>query len=131
MADELLEWIGSGKTLRDWCRQDGKRSWSSVYAWRDKDELFAKRFARARDMGFDAIAEEALSIADTPTDLEDDVQHRKLQIDTRLKLLAKWSPRRYGDAVGLGDEEDVGRFRSVVESILRARPAPPEGLPSG
>ena len=23
--------------------------------------------------------------------------HRKLQVETRLKLLAKWDPKRYGD----------------------------------
>jgi hypothetical protein len=25
--------------------------------------------------------------------------HRKLQVETRLKLLAKWDPKRYGDMV--------------------------------
>ncbi|HXD37446.1 MAG TPA: hypothetical protein VN624_12375, partial [Rhodanobacter sp.] len=28
---------------------------------------------------------------------EDMLGHRKLRIDTRLKLLAKWDPKRYGD----------------------------------
>lgn len=30
---------------------------------------------------------------------EDMLGHRKLQIETRLKLLAKWDPRRYGEKV--------------------------------
>ena len=30
---------------------------------------------------------------------EDMLGHRKLQIETRLKLLAKWNPKKYGDKV--------------------------------
>jgi hypothetical protein len=38
--------------------------------------------------------------------VEDMLGHRKLQVETRLKLLAKWDPRRYGDALKLsGDPE--------------------------
>lgn len=71
--------------------------------------------ARAREDGFDAIAVEALKIADecrigekVKTDSEgkvvekqtgDMVERARLQIDTRLKLLAKWDPKRYGDKV--------------------------------
>ena len=69
-------------------------------------------YARARDEGFDQIAAQALIIADTQHEgeivtekpdgtverrREDMLGHRKLQIETRLKLLAKWDPRRYGD----------------------------------
>jgi hypothetical protein len=69
--------------------------------------------ARAREEGFDAIAAECLEIADTPLvgakikkrgdgieeTREDMLGHRKLQIETRLKLLAKWDPKRYGDKI--------------------------------
>jgi hypothetical protein len=86
-------------------------AWRTVYDWIEGDPDFAARFARARDIGFDAIAHEALEIADTPqighrteesgdsvkTVTEDMLGHRKLQIETRLKLLAKWSPKKYGD----------------------------------
>ncbi len=67
--------------------------------------------ARAREDGFDQIAMDALRIADTPLEgkrtkvdgesveewTEDMLGHRKLQVETRLKLLAKWDPKRYGD----------------------------------
>ena len=52
---------------------------------------------------------------------EDMLGHRRLQAETRLKLLAKWDPRRYGDRVevkghlsleqlvaGAGKKEDPG-----------------------
>ena len=38
--------------------------------------------------------------------VEDMLGHRKLQIETRLKLLAKWDPKRYGEKMTLaGDPE--------------------------
>lgn len=76
---------------------------------------FSYRLACARELFADAIAEEALRIADTPMTGEiveetaspdgmtvkvkkvDMIEHRKLQVDTRLKLLAKWAPDKYGD----------------------------------
>ena len=47
------------------------------------------------------IADECLTIADTAPSDSVAVQWQRLRIDTRLKLLAKWNPRRYGDRVGL------------------------------
>lgn len=118
IAEEIINWIGSGQTLRAFCRQEGKPAWRTVYDWLEASEEFAARFARARELGFDAIAQEALQIADTPIDgkitttdedgcsirTEDMLGHRKLQVETRLKLLAKWDPKRYGEKLThLGD----------------------------
>lgn len=110
-VEKILLWISEGKTLRDYCRQENSPSFQLVYLWLDKDPDFAGRFARAREIGADAIAAEALEIADTPIigeETEDDgdklkvkrgdmLGHRKLQVETRLKLLAKWFPQKYGD----------------------------------
>lgn len=111
IADEICERIAQGEPLRQICRDEGMPGWVTVYEWLKKHDDFAERFARARELGYDAIAEEALEIANTPIlgeEYEDDGEkvkvkrsdmlgHRKLQIETRLKLLAKWSPKKYGD----------------------------------
>jgi hypothetical protein len=109
---EIHEWIESGKTLRAYCRQDGKPSYGTVYDWLEADAEQNSRFARARDLGEAQIAQECLEIADTTQigeivtqkpdgSLEvktaDMIEHRKLRIETRLKLLAKWNPRKWGD----------------------------------
>jgi hypothetical protein len=39
--------------------------WTTVYDWIRADEDFSLRIAHARELGYDAIAEEALQIADT------------------------------------------------------------------
>lgn len=114
MADRILHWIAEGRTLREFCRQKDTPAWRTVYDWQEAHPSFSARFARARDMGADAIAEETLEIANTPVEgvrreiggkdgpkevYEDMLGHRRLQVDTRLKLLAKWNPKKYGEKV--------------------------------
>lgn len=113
LADEICERIANGEPLRVICREPHMPSWVTVYTWRKTYPQFSERFALARELGADAIAEEALEIADNTqigerteesdqgfkTVREDMLGHRKLQIDTRLKLLAKWFPKKYGDKI--------------------------------
>jgi hypothetical protein len=33
------------------------------------------------------------------------IEHRKLRIETRLKLLAKWNPKKYGDRLDIGNAD--------------------------
>jgi len=62
----------------------------------------------ARAAGYDALADECVAIADeTAFDtIETDsgtkankewIQRSKLRVETRLKLLAKWHPKKYGE----------------------------------
>lgn len=136
IADEICEWIAAGKTLRSYCRQPGKPKRSTVDEWRAKDDDFAGRVARARDIGFDEIAEDCMHIADDDSgdELVDDegkaransefIQRSKVRIETRLKLLACWDPRRYGNkptddgviasaAKLLGDLAEIDRRNGV------------------
>lgn len=113
MANVICERLGDGTPLAVMCREDGMPGLRTVYDWMEAHEAFSARIARGRDAGYDMIAAEALHIADTPlegirevvkadgkveTTREDMLGHRRLQIETRLKLLAKWDPKRYGDA---------------------------------
>lgn len=112
-AAEICNRISEGEPLRQICRDDKMPAWRTVYEWMVEVPDFAARIAHARDIGFDAIAEEALRIADTPhigeivetsdsgkkVTRSDMTQHRKLQVETRLKLLAKWAPKKYGESI--------------------------------
>lgn len=114
-ADEICARIAEGEPLRQICRDEHMPNWATVYRWMEADEDFAQRIAQARKLGFDAIAEEALEIANTPVEgveTEDDgvrqrvkrgdmLGHRKLQVETRLKLLAKWAPAKYGERTAM------------------------------
>ena len=89
---------------------------STVWRWREADEELSQLIARARDVGFDKIAADTFEIADDGRNdwmerLDKDgqgigwmlngehVQRSKLRIETRLKLLAKWDPKRYGEMI--------------------------------
>lgn len=69
--------------------------------------------ARAREDGEDFLAADCLNIADdngkdvrqtkdgTEVTDHDVIQRAKLRIETRLKLLAKWNPKKYGDKLDM------------------------------
>ena len=136
LKDEIIAWLANGQTLRDYCRQDGKPVYRAIYDWLQDDEDFAARFAHARVIGHDSIAEECTTLADTePLAVFDEagnkrydpgsISWRKMQIETRLKLLAKWNPKKYGDKTVLaGDPDapvniavDFGTFDAMLTNI--------------
>lgn len=110
----IIEHVSNGGMLSVVCREPGMPARQTVYDWIRDDKDFAEAMNMARDLGADAIAEEALRIADTTeegVELEigsegttkekrgDMLGHRKLRVETRLRLLAKWHPKKYGDKV--------------------------------
>lgn len=130
--DEIITWIGEGKTLREYSRQQDKPHWKTVYDWRREDATFELRFAHARNLGHDIIAQECLDIADNANNdwMErqgsegqsigwqangDHIQRDKLRIETRLKLLAKWD-KRYADKTV---NEHTGANGGAIETITK------------
>lgn len=83
----------------------------TVSDWKSRYPAFSADIAGAREEGFDAIAADCLKIADNT---DEDAQSRRVRIDARLKLLAKWDYKRYGDRVGL-DVATEDRFIPLDE----------------
>ena len=112
LADIIIEELTAGKPLRQICREQGVGK-SAVYDWLDEDAELLGRFARARERGGHEIADECLEIAD---DREEDPASRRVRIETRLKLLAKWNPKMYGDTSKLAlTGADGGAIKHEVE----------------
>ncbi len=123
--------IAEGEFLRVICREL-EIPWRTVHQWREDRPDFAERYQKARDLGLDAILEDTLEIADTPftgEETEEDANgnivkikradalgHRKLRIETRLKALAKFNPKKYGDLLKVGDPD--GKPMSSVAPVL-------------
>ena len=107
VIQRLLDGIADGVTLRALCREDGMPNWRTVYDWIEADADLAAQVARARELGFDAIAEDVFDIADGTRAISEHVQLSKMRIDTRLKLLACWNPKKYGSkaTVDVGNKE--------------------------
>lgn len=113
-AEAICKWISEGNTLMSWCELN-RVPVRTVHDWMSRDADFAANYARARiDMG-DAIAARMRDLAAQPSDHPDDVQHRRLQIDTDKWLLARWYPQRYGDRVGL--EHSGGITLNVITGV--------------
>lgn len=117
-VDAICERLAKGEPLAQICRDEGMPALRTVYDWADGKPDVSAKIARAREAGEDVIAADCLSIADDgsrdytensdghATVNHDHIQRSKLRIETRLKLLAKWNPRKWGDRVALaGDEQ--------------------------
>lgn len=103
IAERVLEGLAKGIPLTVICREDGMPCDDTVRNWADLDAELARDIARAREAGFDQIAWDGLAIVD---DLEEDPASRRVRSDYRLKLLAKWDPKRYGDKTLVGSDPD-------------------------
>jgi hypothetical protein len=156
IARVMCEQLSEGIPLRQIFREnEGFPAWRTVYDWMYKDDALGSRgvglsaaIAHARDVGCDAIAEDCLRIADNQligeevTESEDEeglkkvsvkkvdmLGHRKLQIETRLKLLAKFNPKKYGDKIThAGDdvnpvviENNMNVFGELLKNIKLQR----------
>jgi hypothetical protein len=131
ISEQIVGRIENGETLASICREEAMPKRRTVYDWMQADADFSARFARARELGADAIAEDALKIADdgqndTYTDdngnertREDVIQRSKLRVETRLKLLAKWCPKKYGEKVihDLGAETQDA-LAGILERVM-------------
>lgn len=107
IADLICELVSSGKSITKSCAAVGiPRPTFARWVLEDIDGL-ADRSARAIEMGCDAMADECLDIADTPMKAEEVTEgptgrtvvtkealgHRRLMIDTRMRLLGQWSKK--------------------------------------
>ena len=147
VAHQICEMLSEGIPLREICRMEGMPPWRNIYFWMARDEDLAAHIARAREVGYDSIAEECLDIADNSVndwvnreqfnprtkkvevirvvDAEH-IQRSKLRIETRLKLLAKWSNKYSEKTVITGDpngaaikteEAGSGRLYELIRAI--------------
>ena len=122
LVAEICDRVANGTPLREICREEDKPSWVTFYNWLCADNELSLRFARSRELGTDAIAEDAIAILDTIPERIDGgrmdsayVQWQRNRVEYRLKLLAKWNPKRYGDKTILsGDKENPVVTESTV-----------------
>jgi hypothetical protein len=145
VADEICSRLAKGEPLAQICRDDNMPAVRTVSDWKAAHADFSADFACAREEGFDQIAADCLDIADETSDdtiygesgaraNTEWISRSKLRIETRLKLLAKWDPKRYGDKMQLtGDGggpletkstlDVAGLPTEVLAQIMKAKDA--------
>lgn len=138
-ADEILELLSEGQTLREICRRDGMPPATTVRTWaRDNREGFSERYALAREVGCFEMVDEIIEIADDGQNdwmarngqgdeaagwqvNHEHIQRSRLRIDTRKWLASKVLPKVFGDKVELGDESMGELVKRLNESRDSAR----------
>lgn len=125
----ICEALAEGIPLREICRDPYMPAWRTVYDWERDDPEFAAAIARARELGAHVIAQQVMEIVDAQPERTErgtidpgHVQWTKLRAETRLKLLAKWSPRMYGDKIGIGQADGLDPLQSVAATITTDDP---------
>ena len=115
ILDEICERLSKGEPMAAICREANMPAYRTVKDWMDEDsprgQAVSAAIARAREDGEDSIAADVLDIVDaTPArfatphgDAIDsgDVANRKMRAEYRLKLLAKWNPKKWGERLEL------------------------------
>lgn len=142
IAQQMCEMLADGIPLREICRQEGFPAWQTVYDWMYRDDALgdegvglSRAIARAREIGQDAIAEDIFrEMCMEPERILSEgggridsgyVQLIKARAEIKLKLLAKWNPKRYGDKVQVGGDPenpfkmqaDVAIFDEILKTV--------------
>lgn len=109
IADEICERISQAESLVRICQDERMPHVSTVFRWSHANQEFRDNLARAREAMADYISYEIKEIADNtqigeivtekPDGREvkraDMIEHRKLRIDTRIKLMQMLKPKSY------------------------------------
>ncbi len=102
---DALESVAQGLMLAPVLRKLGV-SRDVFYDWLGRDAELKARYTRARDCGFDAVAESLAKDADEPLpegpEAGTEVARRRLAFDTKRWLLARWSNRYSEKPTGSG-----------------------------
>lgn len=94
LADIICERLANGEPLAKICRDEDMPAYSTVRRWESDKPEFQALSSRARLDGTHFLADDSIRIAD---DTEIDPQHKRIMVDTRLRLIGKWNRKDYGD----------------------------------
>ncbi len=102
LVDQICSRLELGETLAEICAEPPWPSTKIVYKWISSISHVRDRFAHAREVGEDYIASRTRAIARGVQQVKDfqpgtSEQRDKLVVDTDLRLLAFWNPKKYSE----------------------------------
>lgn len=127
ITDELCTRLCEGESLASICEDEHMPTQGTVMRWIGESESFAQRYARARSMQAELLANQIIEIADDGRNdwMEKEnekgevkgwtvngeaVQRSKLRLEARKWVAAKLLPKKYGEKV---EVEHSGEVKSV------------------
>jgi hypothetical protein len=125
LADQIVERLGDGESLRSICRGDDMPNKSTVFRWMAVNSEFATKCAHAREALADVRFEDAWDIADKAT--PETVQVARLKIDTIKWQTSKLAPKKYGERLELEHSGEINldpeARRAKIAELLAKRNA--------
>lgn len=132
-ADIICERLEEGRSLRSICTDKDMPSKGSVLRWLIANESFQSQYARAKEIGAEAVFEEIRQIADDgsndtykrvdaqgneiETVNHDHINRSRLRIDTRKWQLSKQFPKKYGEKL---EVENTGNITITITQAQAA-----------
>lgn len=110
-----------------------------IWAMDDKGPGFTQQYARARELGYQVMAEDLTEIADdgtndwqeTETGQQPDhehIQRSRLRVDTRKWLLSKALPKIYGDKLQTQNLDKHGNPADPVQPVINVMVGPKDAV---
>ena len=99
IMERICELLAAGQSMAQICRSKAMPAQSTVYRWIAESAEFSERYAHAREMQADMLADEIIEIADSCEPEAAAVAKAKARIDARKWLAARLAPKKYGDRV--------------------------------
>lgn len=116
-AEAVFARMREGLSFRKAAKAEGVPM-QTVQGWIAADEDLAGQYARAREEGHEAMADEIRELADKPAADAVEAAQRRLQVDARKWLLSKQAPKRYGDKVEIAGDPSAPLAVSVVRRVV-------------
>ena len=125
-ADILLERIAKGELINKICAEEGMPSLTTIHRWLDAVPGFRQRYADARTLQADSLAEMAIDAAASATPADANVA--RVRFDAYRWLASKVAPRTYGDKLDVNHSGQITLEAMVTSSlapVIEARALPP------
>jgi hypothetical protein len=128
VADAVCNRLADGESLRRAAVAEGVTH-TTVLDWVRENPQFADQYARAREVGYQLLADQIVEISDDasrdiietehgPKTDSEVVARSRLRVDSRKWMLSKMLPKIYGDKIETTHQ--VGEsIRAVVREIVR------------
>lgn len=131
-ANEILERIVQGESLRSIVKDDHMPVISTVFRWMSHNEEFSKQYTRAKEEQAELLADEIVAISDEECTMvkhgngDDEkkvevvfdsvaVARNRLRIDARKWVASKLKPKKYGEKLELAGDPDSPLTVNIIK----------------
>lgn len=130
LADKIcLRIMMSTEGLHSICKDDGMPCPATAFNWLNEHKEFLDKYARAKEIQAELLADEIISIADTTIEgtktkvtdrgteiiTGDMIEHRRLQVDARKWKASKLYPKRFGDKLDVTSKDGaIGKTSQII-----------------